>query len=61
MALLSIFDNASSIMTLVSFITFMGILLWSFALKCNDDFAAQAALPFADEYNNGADGESSHG
>ncbi|HEY0063620.1 MAG TPA: CcoQ/FixQ family Cbb3-type cytochrome c oxidase assembly chaperone [Telluria sp.] len=56
MALQQIFDNASSIMTLVSFITFLGILLWTFALKRNADFATQAALPFADE-----DGESGHG
>ncbi len=56
MALQQIFDKASSIMTLISFITFLGILLWTFALKRNADFAAQAALPFADE-----DGESGHG
>ena len=61
MAIDYVFDRASSIMTVVSFITFLGILLWTFALKRNDDFAAQAALPFADEYNNGADGESGHG
>jgi len=57
MALDTLFDNASSIMTLVSFTTFLGILLWTFALKRNDDFAAQAALPFADD----AAGESGHG
>ena len=57
MALQSIFDNASSIMTLVSFITFLGILLWTYALKRNDDFAEQAALPFADD----TEGESGHG
>jgi cytochrome c oxidase cbb3-type subunit 4 len=44
-----IFDSASSIMTLISFITFLGILLWTFVLRSNDDFARQAALPFADE------------
>ena len=60
MALQSIFDNASSIMTLVSFITFLGILLWTYALKRNDDFAEQAALPFADE-DNASEGESGHG
>ncbi len=44
-----IFDSASSIMTLASFVTYLGILLWTFALRSNADFADQAALPFADE------------
>ena len=63
MAIEHIFDSASSIMTLVSFATFLGILLWTFALRKRSDFDAQAALPFADE---GADqhadeGEGGHG
>jgi cytochrome c oxidase cbb3-type subunit 4 len=49
MGLEQIFDNASSIMTVISFTTFVGILVWTFALHRNRDFAAQAALPFADE------------
>jgi cytochrome c oxidase cbb3-type subunit 4 len=48
-----LFDNASSIMTLVSFVTFLGILLWTFVLRKQDDFAVQAALPFADEGEDG--------
>ena len=55
----SIFDSASSIMTLISFLTFIGILLWTFVLRKNDDFAVQAALPFADETQEPA-GESGH-
>ena len=50
MELQQIFDQASSIMTLISFLTFIGILLWTFAWKRNSDFAQQAALPFADEH-----------
>ena len=46
--LLSLFDNASSIMTLLSFITFIGILAWTFILRRADDFDAAAALPFSD-------------
>jgi cytochrome c oxidase cbb3-type subunit IV len=42
-------DNASSIMTAVSFTTFVGILLWTFVLKKHKDFDKAAALPFADE------------
>lgn len=49
MAIQHIFDSASSIMTLVSFITFCGILAWTFALRRSADFDAQAALPFADD------------
>jgi cytochrome c oxidase cbb3-type subunit 4 len=44
-----LFDSASSIMTVISFATFCAILLWTFALRSNADFATQAALPFADE------------
>ncbi|MES2320631.1 MAG: CcoQ/FixQ family Cbb3-type cytochrome c oxidase assembly chaperone [Pseudomonadota bacterium] len=49
MAIEQIFDSASSVMTVVSFATFLGILLWTYALRRNTDFATQAALPFADE------------
>ncbi|QYF92700.1 cbb3-type cytochrome c oxidase subunit 3 [Massilia sp. PAMC28688] len=45
----NLLDSASSIMTLISFLTFVGILLWTFAVKRNRDFDAQAAMPFADE------------
>lgn len=43
------FDHTSSIMTLLSFITFIGILLWTFVLRRPADFDAAAALPFADD------------
>ncbi len=49
MAIEQIFDSASSVMTVISFITFMGILVWTYLLRRNADFATQAALPFADE------------
>jgi cytochrome c oxidase cbb3-type subunit 4 len=42
-------NNASSVVTAVSFTTFVGILLWTFALKSGKDFDQAAALPFADE------------
>ncbi len=57
MAIEQIFDSASSVMTLISFLTFCGILLWTFVLRKQADFDVQAALPFADEQ----DGESGHG
>lgn len=49
MAIERIFDSASSVMTVVSFVTFTGILLWTFLLKRSADFDAAASLPFADE------------
>ena len=64
MAIEHIFDSASSVMTVISFTTFVGILLWTFAFKRNADFAQQAALPFADEAddaNSPAGEERGHG
>jgi cytochrome c oxidase cbb3-type subunit 4 len=48
MAIEHIFDDASRIMTIVSFATFMGILAWTYVLRKEQDFAVTAALPFAD-------------
>ncbi len=50
MALQDIFNNASVIMTVVSLLTFLGILWWVFGLKRSRDFDAIANLPFADDY-----------
>ena len=49
MAIEHIFDSASSVMTVISFSTFIGILLWTFVLKKSTDFDQAARLPFADE------------
>ena len=49
MAIENLFDRASSIMTVVSFITFIGILWWTFITHRNSDFDAAAQLPFADD------------
>jgi cytochrome c oxidase cbb3-type subunit 4 len=49
MELVQIFDSASSVMTVVSFLTFIGIALWAYAPKRGADFAQAAALPFADD------------
>ncbi|NRR29415.1 cbb3-type cytochrome c oxidase subunit 3 [Oxalobacteraceae bacterium] len=43
-----VFDKASSAMTVISFLTFIAILGWTF-LRSEDDFAAAASLPFDDE------------
>ncbi len=44
-----LFDNLSSVMTVLSFLTFMGILWWTFIRHRSTDFAQAAALPFADD------------
>jgi cytochrome c oxidase cbb3-type subunit 4 len=49
MAIEKLFDSASSIMTVISFITFIGILWWTFITHRNSDFDAAAHLPFADD------------
>jgi cytochrome c oxidase cbb3-type subunit IV len=43
-----LFDRAASVMTVVSFITFMGIVLWAWARSNQPQFAQAAQLPFAD-------------
>ncbi len=45
----AIFHDASSGMTVISLITFLAILVWTFLLKRERDFDTQATLPFADD------------
>jgi len=52
----TIFHDASRIMTVISFATFMGIVLWTYALNKERDFAGAAAMPFADDAADDADG-----
>lgn len=56
---INILDNASSVMTVVSFTTFLGIVGWTYLLRRNSDFDKAAQLPFADE--NETAGESERG
>lgn len=52
-------DDASSVMTVISFVTFLGIVGWTYVLRKGRDFDTAAHLPFADE--NEAAGESKRG
>ena len=61
MALQNIFPDASSVMTVISFITFIGILWWTFGIKRGADFDAAARLPFADDVDAAQDTEKRHG
>ena len=57
MAIENLFDRASSVMTVISFITFAGILWWAYVRHKDADFAAAAQLPFDDEIRD-EDGDS---
>jgi cytochrome c oxidase cbb3-type subunit 4 len=59
MAIQNIFDSASSVMTVVSFVTFLGILWWAFTPHNRRSFEQAASLPFADDDKEA--GESAHG
>ena len=50
MALQNIFNDASIVMTVVSLLTFLGILWWVYGYKRGRDFDAVANLPFADDF-----------
>ncbi|HCE11128.1 MAG TPA: CcoQ/FixQ family Cbb3-type cytochrome c oxidase assembly chaperone [Oxalobacteraceae bacterium] len=50
MAISSIFTDASSAMTVISLVTFLGILWWTFGARRKSDFDAASRLPFADDF-----------
>ncbi len=49
MDIVSIFSDASSWMTVVSLVTFLGIIAWSYSGKRSADFTDAENLPFADD------------
>ena len=49
MAIERILTDASSAMTVISLITFIGILWWAFSSRRKNDFEQAAQLPFADD------------
>lgn len=51
MAISSIFTDASSAMTVISLVTFLGILWWTFGARRKSDFDAASRLPFADDFD----------
>jgi cbb3-type cytochrome oxidase subunit 3 len=42
-------NNASIVITVISLATFVGILVWVYALHRNADFDAAARIPFDDD------------
>jgi cytochrome c oxidase cbb3-type subunit 4 len=45
----ALFENASRVMTVISFVTFTGILWWAYGRHSEKDFATAANLPFDDD------------
>jgi cytochrome c oxidase cbb3-type subunit 4 len=45
----NLFADARSVITVVSFLTFVGIVCWAYLGHRGKDFDAAANLPFADE------------
>ncbi|MGZ3241586.1 MAG: cbb3-type cytochrome oxidase subunit 3 [Burkholderiaceae bacterium] len=49
MTIANLLIDASSVMTVISFVTFIGILWWAFSKQRHADFNTASMLPFADE------------
>ncbi len=49
MDLLSMISDARSVVTLISMMTFIGIVVWAYSARRKQDFEEAAMLPFADE------------
>lgn len=49
MSIDAFFTHASTVMTVVSFAVFLGILWWTYIANRREDFSEAAQLPFADE------------
>ncbi len=61
MDLANFITDARSIMTLLSLLTFVGIVYWTFVAHRKQDFDEAAMLPFADEETNNRKQEPKHG
>jgi cytochrome c oxidase cbb3-type subunit 4 len=61
MTITALLSDARSIMTLVSLLTFLGIVYWTYVAHRKQDFDEAAMLPFADEETNNMKQEPRHG
>lgn len=61
MTITTLFTDARSIMTVVSLLTFLGIVYWTYVAHRKHDFDEAAMLPFADEETNNMKQEPRHG
>ncbi|HYD95822.1 MAG TPA: cbb3-type cytochrome c oxidase subunit 3 [Noviherbaspirillum sp.] len=60
MAFESLITDARNLVTVLSFLTFIGICWWAYSARRSADFEAAANLPFADEMDTQA-AEKQHG
>jgi cytochrome c oxidase cbb3-type subunit 4 len=60
MAIGSFILDARSAVTLISFITFLGIVWWAYSARRHESFEQAALLPLLDD-NDSANEESKHG
>ncbi len=49
MDMLTLVADARSVITLISLLTFLGIVVWAYSGRRKQDFDEAAMLPFADE------------
>jgi cytochrome c oxidase cbb3-type subunit 4 len=62
MALTDLVSDMRSVVTIVSMLTFIGIVLWAYSARRKNDFDEAARLPFADENElNNKEREPRHG
>ena len=61
MDFITFMTDARSIMTLVSLLTFLGIVYWTYVAHHKQDFDEAAMLPFADEEMNNRKQEPQNG
>ena len=62
MALTDLVSEMRSVVTIVSMLTFIGIVLWAYSARRKNDFDEAARLPFADENElNNKEREPRHG
>jgi cytochrome c oxidase cbb3-type subunit 4 len=61
MDFITFITDVRSIMTLVSLLTFLGIIYWTFVAHRKQDFDEAAMLPFADEAMNNSQQEQKNG
>jgi len=51
MNITDIVSDARSIITVISMLTFIGIVLWAYSARRKNDFDEAAMLPFNEEYD----------
>ncbi len=57
----TLLTDARSLITLLSLLTFLGIVFWTYVAHRKQDFDEAAMLPFADEDTNTMKQEPGHG